>query len=98
MLPARNRASVSESGDTMERVYQELEYILESYPAEEVIAQIEARNPDWKHDLLPWKIAQPGEAIPWQAVYILKPMKEGEASIAWAKKRLAELKASGDVS
>lgn len=82
----------------MEQIYEELERILETYPAEEVIAQIEALNPDWKHELLPWKIAEPGEEIPWQAVYILKPMKEGDAGIAWAKKRLAELKASGDVS
>jgi hypothetical protein len=83
----------------MQRVYEELERILETYPAEEVIARIEALDPEWKYDLLPWQIAEPGEAIPWQAVYILKPVtSDHAAAVAWAEKRLAELKASGDVA
>lgn len=82
----------------MERVNEELEHILESYPAEEVIRQIELLDPEWKNDLLPWKLAQSGEPIPWQAVYILKPpVSNNAAALAWAEKRLAELKASGDV-
>jgi hypothetical protein len=82
----------------MELVNEELEQILATYPPEQVIDRIEELNPDWKHDLLPWKIAKPGEKIPWQAVYILKRQPVTPAAIAWAEKRLAQLKASGDVS
>jgi len=81
----------------MEIINVELEHILETYPPEQVIEQIEALDPDWKHDLLPWKIAQPGEKIPWQAVYVLKHQPITPQAIAWAEKRLAELKAAGDV-
>lgn len=41
-----------------------LDRILATYPDDEVIAQIEAPDPPWKHDLLPWRIARPGEPIP----------------------------------
>jgi hypothetical protein len=80
------------------RANEELEHILETYPPEQVIARIEELNPDWKHDLRPWQVARPGEKIPWQAVYGLKRQPATPAAIAWAEKRLAELKASGDVS
>lgn len=84
---------------SIERINEALEHILETYPANEVIAQIEALDPDWKYDLLPWQIAKPGEEIPWQAVYILKPVtSDHTAALAWAEKRLAELKARGDVA
>jgi hypothetical protein len=36
-----------------------------------VIAKIEALDPPWKKHLLPWQMVRPGEAIPWQAVYML---------------------------
>jgi hypothetical protein len=82
----------------MQQVHEELQDILANYPAEEVIARIEALNPDWKYDLLPWKLAQPGEEIPWQAVYILESLEQANTEATnWAEQRLAELKASGDV-
>jgi hypothetical protein len=80
-----------------EKVNEELEHILATYPPEQVIERIEELNPSWKHDLLPWKVAKPGEKIPWQAVYILKHQPATPEAIAWAEKRLAELKAAGDV-
>ena len=80
------------------RADQELEHILSTYPPEQVIARIEELDPDWKHDLLPWQLARPGEKIPWQAVYGLKRQPATPEAIAWAKKRLAELKARGDAS
>jgi hypothetical protein len=85
----------------LERVFradEELQHILETYPPEQVIARIEELNPDWKHDLLPWQVARPGEEIPWYAVYSLKRQSATPAALAWAKKRLAELKAGGDAS
>ncbi len=80
-----------------EKINEELEHILATYPPEQVIARIEELNPAWKHDLLPWKVARPGETIPWQAVYIIKRQPTTPEAIAWAEKRLAELKAAGDV-
>jgi hypothetical protein len=81
----------------IDRINNELEDILATTPPEQVIARIEALDPEWKYELLPWQIAREGEPIPWQAVYILKPQGENAAAIAWAEQRLAELKASGDV-
>jgi hypothetical protein len=81
----------------VEQINEELEHILATYPPEQVIDRIEELNPRWKWDLLPWQVAEPGEKIPWQAVYSLKRQPATPAAIAWAEKRLAELKASGDV-
>lgn len=55
----------------MRNLPSELLQILATTPSEEVIAKIEALNPPWKYELLPWQIARPGEKIPWQAVYAL---------------------------
>ena len=55
----------------MESLPQELLDILATTPREGVIAKIEALDPPWKKDLLPWQVVQPGEKIPWQAVYVL---------------------------
>ncbi len=78
-------------------MHKELNHILATVPPEKVIAHIEELDPDWKHDLLPWKLARPGEEIPWQAVYIIKDQPVQPEAIAWAEARLAELKAAGDV-
>jgi hypothetical protein len=79
------------------RMNEELEHILATTPPEKVIERIEELDPDWKHDLLPWQIARPGEKIPPEAVYGLKRKSATPAAMEWAKKRLAELRAAGDV-
>jgi hypothetical protein len=81
----------------MQAVNQELEHILATVPERDVIATIERLNPEWKHDLLPWQLAKPGEEIPWQAVYMLKQQPASTAGLKWAEERLAELRAQGDV-
>jgi hypothetical protein len=81
----------------MEKVNEQLERIVATIPPEQVIDRIEELNPNWKHDLLPRKVAKPGEKIPWQAVYILKHRPATPDAIAWDEKRLTELKAAGDV-
>jgi len=60
-------------------------------PPEEVIAKIEALNPPWKKDLLPWQVAQPGEKIPWQAVYGLIKQPVTPEAMEWARRKLVEL-------
>jgi hypothetical protein len=96
IIPIRAH-QVSTSTSSAAKSMKELEYILATYPPEQVIDRIEELNPIWKHDLLPWKIAKPGEKIPWQAVYIIKHQTTTPEALAWAEKRLAELKAAGDV-
>ena len=81
----------------MKNLPDELREILETTPPEEVIARIEALNPPWKHELLPWQIVQPGEEIPWQAVYSLIEQPITEADIAWARRKLVELGLVEDV-
>jgi hypothetical protein len=69
----------------------ELREILETTPPEEVIAKIEALDPPWKMDLLPWRIAKPGEKIPWQAVYSLIEQPITPANIEWAQRKIIDL-------
>jgi hypothetical protein len=75
----------------MTDIPDELRQILETTPPEEVIAKIEALDPPWKHDFLPWQSAQPGEEIPWYAVYSLTQKPLTDESIKWAYTRLCEL-------
>ncbi len=75
---------------------KELNEILATYPPEEVIARIEELDPAWKYDLLPWQIAQPGEKIPWQAVYSLIEQPVTEADIEWARHKIDELSLTED--
>ncbi len=75
----------------MKHMPEELRQLLESTPPEEVIAKIEALDPPWKHDLLPWQVAQPGKQIPWQAVYSLIEQPVTEDDIAWARRKVIEL-------
>lgn len=67
---------------------EELQAILDTTPPEEVIAKIEALDPPWKKELLPWKIAQPGQEIPWQAVYALIEQPVTPEDIEWARRKL----------
>jgi hypothetical protein len=69
----------------------ELREILETTPPEEVIAKIEALDPPWKMDLLPWRIAKPGEKIPWQAGYSLIEQPITPANIEWAQRKIIDL-------
>lgn len=69
----------------------ELKRILETVPPEQVIATIEALDPPWKNDLLPWQLAQPGEEIPWQAVYSLMKQPQTNKDIRWGYSRLCKL-------
>ena len=69
----------------------ELLVILETVAVEDVIATIEALHPDWMHSLLPWRIAQPGERIPWQAVFCLFDYKPTAGDMAWAQRKIIEL-------
>ena len=76
----------------------ELDHILATVAPEKVIAYIEQLNPAWKNDLPPWKLVRPGEKIPWQAVYGIKPQPAlTPVALAWAERRIAELRANGDV-
>lgn len=75
----------------MKQLPDELREILETTPPEEVIAKIEALDPPWKKDLLPWRIAKPGEKIPWQAVYSLIEQPITPANIEWAQRKIVEL-------
>ena len=75
----------------MSTLPDELRRILETTPPEEVIARIEELDPPWKHDLLPWRLALPGQKIPWQAVYVLIEQPVSEADIAWARRKVIEL-------
>ncbi len=75
----------------MKQIPDELREILETTPPEEVIAKIEALDPPWKKDLLPWQIVQPGQKIPWQAVYILIEQPITPKDMAWAQRKLVEL-------
>ena len=56
-----------------------------------MIAKIEALDPPWKMDLLPWQVVQPGEKIPWQAVYTLIKQPMTPAIEEWARRKLVEL-------
>lgn len=75
----------------MKHLPEELREILETTPPEEVIAKIEALDPPWKKDLLPWQIVQPGQEIPWQAVYILIEQPITEKDMEWARRKVIEL-------
>lgn len=75
----------------MEPLPQELLDILATTPPEDVIAKIEALDPPWKKDLLPWQVAQPGEPIPWQAVYGLLKQPLTPEVMEWARRKLVEL-------
>ena len=75
----------------MKQLPDELRKILETTPPEEVIAKIEALDPPWKMDLLPWQIVQPGQEIPWQAVYILIEQPITEKDMEWARRKIVEL-------
>ncbi len=76
---------------TSDNIPQELRDILETTPPEEVIAKIEALNPPWKKDLLPWRVVQPGQSIPWQAVYVLVKQPMTPAVEEWARRKLIKL-------
>jgi hypothetical protein len=76
---------------TSDNIPQELRDILETTPPEEVIAKIEELNPPWKKDLLPWRIVQPGQTIPWQAVYVLVKQPMTPAVEEWARRKLIKL-------
>jgi hypothetical protein len=69
----------------------ELRDILATTPAEEVIAKIEALDPPWKWELLPWQVTPPGEKIPWQAVYTLIEQPITPADIEWSQRKIVEL-------
>ena len=75
----------------MKQIPDELREILATTPAKEVIAKIEALNPTWKWELLPWRITPPGEKIPWQAVYGLIEQEITEEDMAWARRKIVEL-------
>ena len=75
----------------MKQPPNELLEILATTPAEEVIAKIEALDPPWKMDLRPWRIAKPGEAIPWHAVYGLLEQPLTQKDVAWAERKIVEL-------
>jgi hypothetical protein len=75
----------------MKQLPQELLDILATTPPEEVIAKIEELNPPWKNELLPWQVAQPGEKIPWQAVYTLIEQPVTAADIERAQDKLVKL-------
>ena len=75
----------------MTQLPEELLKILATTPPEEVIAKIEALDPPWKAELLPWRIARPGEPIPWQAVYSLIEQPITPANIEWAQRKIVEL-------
>lgn len=76
---------------TSDNIPQELHDILETTPPEEVIAKIEALNPPWKKDLLPWRVVQNGQTIPWQAVYVLIKQPMTPAVEEWARRKLIKL-------
>lgn len=75
----------------MKNLPDELLQILATTPPEEVIAKIEALDPPWKADLLPWQVTPPGEPIPWQAVYTLIEQPITPADVAWAQRKIIEL-------
>jgi hypothetical protein len=75
----------------MKQLPQELLDILATTPPEEVIAKIEELNPPWKNELLPWQVAQPGEKIPWQAVYTLIEQPVTATDIERAQDKLVKL-------
>ncbi|MBZ0302295.1 MAG: hypothetical protein K8J31_21280 [Anaerolineae bacterium] len=75
----------------MKQLPEELQQILATTPSKEVIAKIEALDPPWKMDLLPWQVTPPGEPIPWQAVYTLIEQPITPADIAWAQRKIIEL-------
>jgi hypothetical protein len=75
----------------MDQIPDELRDILATTPPEEVIAKIEALNPPWKEDLLPWRVVQPGQKIPWQAVYMLIEQPVTPAAVEWARRKTIEL-------
>lgn len=75
----------------MKHLPKELQDILATTPPEEVIAKIEALNPSWKHDLLPWQVAHPGEPIPWQAVYSLIEQPVTPEDVEWARRKTIDL-------
>lgn len=76
---------------TSDNIPQELLDILETTPLNEVIAKIEELNPPWKKDLLPWRIVQPGQTVPWQAVYVLIKQPMTPAVEEWARRKLVKL-------
>jgi hypothetical protein len=76
---------------TSKNMPQALRDILATTPKEEVIAKIEALNPPWKKDLLPWQIVQPGDSIPWQAVYVLWQEPATPEVHEWARQKLVKL-------
>jgi hypothetical protein len=78
------------------KVSKELEHILATTPPEQVVDRIEELDPDWKHDLLPWQIAKPGEKIPWQAIYSLIEQPITSADIEWAQRKINELSLTED--
>ena len=75
----------------MNQIPEELREILATTPPEEVIAKIEALDPPWKKDLLPWRVVQPGQEIPWQAVYSLIEQPITPEDIEWARRKIIEL-------
>jgi hypothetical protein len=81
---------------SMKNLPEELVQILATTPPEEVIAKIEALDPPWKHDLLPWQVAQPGEPIPWQAVYSLIEQPVTPDDVEWARRKAIDLGVAED--
>jgi hypothetical protein len=75
----------------MDKLPDDLREILETTPPEEVIAKIEALDPPWKKDLLPWQVTPPGVKIPWQAVYTLIEQPITPSDIEWAQRKMIEL-------
>ncbi len=75
----------------MKQLPEGLQEILDTTPPEEVIAKIEALDPPWKHELLPWQVTPPGVKIPWQAVYTLIEQPITSADIEWARRKIIEL-------
>jgi hypothetical protein len=76
---------------TSDNVPQELLDILKTTPLKDVIAKIEELNPPWKKDLLPWRVVQPGQTIPWQAVYGLWKVPATPEVHEWARRKLVKL-------
>ena len=81
----------------MKQLPKELQEILATTPPEEIIAKIEALDPLWKMDLLPWQVTPPGVKIPWQAVYMLIEQPITPADIEWAQRKIIELGLAEDI-
>ena len=67
--------------------------------AKEIIKDLKEVNgtvlSDWTHKLRPWLDTEDGEEIPYYTVFILKDVPVSLSDLAWGRKKLEELKATG---